>query len=100
MSHTYALGAFPLYRCLNLYRVLGCVLYGGLLGDMVSHTYVLGTSPVHAVYTIMLSEYMITLSSLNTALFSMEYNIDNVNITDHIVYFVLQELTSQLVTAC
>ena len=28
----------------------------------------------------------------------MEYNIDNVNITDCVVYFVLQELTSQLVT--
>ena len=28
----------------------------------------------------------------------MEYNIDNVNITDRVVYFVLQELTSQLVT--
>ena len=29
---------------------------------------------------------------------SMEYNIDNVNITDRVVYFVLQMLTSKLVT--
>ena len=30
------------------------------------------------------------------AIYGMEYNIDNVNITDRVVYFVLQELTSQL----
>ena len=53
---------------------------------------------LYSVYIIMLSKYMITFSSVITALYSIEYYIDNVNITDRVVYFVLQELISQLVT--
>ena len=48
----------------------------------MSHTYVLGALLV------------------KTAIYSLEYNIDNidnVNITDRVMYFVLQELTSQCV---
>ena len=53
-SHTHALrgggggsvlGTSSLYRCLTVYRVV-CVLYRGLLRDMVSHTYVLVASPL------------------------------------------------------
>ena len=54
-SHTHALrrgggggsvlGTSSLYRGLTVYRVV-CVLYRGLLRDMVSHTYVLVASPL------------------------------------------------------